>query len=177
MDQQEFWKIIDSSAKIAMGNQKLQEQTLVKMLQNYSPQQIIEFEILLRKTIIAADHFNVLAAETIMDDRVTDGLYLSFRCWLIGQGKAWYDGTMKSPEYLADKTNKQTHSEFKGLLYVTTEAYQLKTGKQKEDNTFPRNVAIANGLDIEFTDWPTKGAEWKEKDLPKLYPRLWAKFR
>lgn len=176
MDQKEFWKVIDSSVVVAKGDQQLQAKTIVQLLSAYSPQEIIDFELVLRKTIIAADHFNVLAAEQIMDGMINDGLYLSFRCWLISQGQKVYEETMKDPQYLVPLVNMQTHSEFKELLYVSTEAYQIRTKQQKEDNTFPRNVAIANNLDLEFTDYPTKGVEWKEGDLPKMYPKLWAKF-
>jgi hypothetical protein len=54
-------------------------------------------------------------------------------------------------------------------------AYSLKTGK-KEDETFPRDTAIAMGLDYDFGAPPTKGNDWTEDQLPSLLPKLWAKF-
>jgi hypothetical protein len=175
MDTSEFWKIIDSASHAAKGNLKTEEQTIVKLLENYTPGQIVEFEIVLRQILFEADHYNVLAAAQIIDGTLTSGLYLSFRCWLISQGKKIFDETIKNPEYLADIVSRNTETEFKDLLYLSNEAYQDKTHKTKEDNSFPTDVAEAKGLDYEV-EYTPKGHEWQERDLPKMYPKLWAKI-
>ena len=175
MDTSEFWKIIDSANHAAKGNLKIEEQTILKLLENYSPEQIVQFEIILRQTLFEADHWNVLAAAQIIDGTLNSSLYLSFRCWLIAQGEKTFKETIKDPEYLSDKVSRNTETEFKGLLYLSNEAYQDKTHRAKEDNSYPTDVAEMKGLDYEV-EYSPKGHEWQERDLPKMYPKLWAKI-
>ena len=121
------------------------------------------------------DDFKILAAEKIIEGEVSDDSYLYFRCWLIGQGEKTFTETLKNPDYLADFVNKETFSEFEELMYVATTAFEQKTGKQEDDN-FPRSIADKKGISYDFNTPPTKGTDWKVEELPKLYPKLWAKF-
>jgi len=175
MDKQEFWKIIDHSFEISKGNQETQEKIILDKLLSYSLEEITNFEITFRQLIIEADDYKIMAAEKIIEGWVTDDPYLYFRCWLIGQGQKTFEETLKNPDYLADVVSKETDTNFEGLMYVATMAYSQMTGKE-EDETFPRDVAIDKGLDYDFGAPPTKGSDWKEHELPNLYPRLWAKF-
>ena len=178
MDKQEFWKIINYSFNKSQQNSSSQEKLIIEKLAAYSAEQIIDFEIILRQTINQADDFKVVAAEKIIEGWVTDDPYLYFRCWLIGQGENTFNETLKNPDFLADIVDKQTETNFESLLYVATEAYKIKTGKKEEDESFPRDVAMERDpqLDYDMGAPPTKGTDWKTEDLPKLYPRLWAKF-
>ena len=67
------------------------------------------------------------------------------------------------------------YQDFEELLYVATKAFEQRTGKTEEDDTFPRNVASAQGLDYDLGS-ETKGEDWTESQLPKLLPKLWKKF-
>lgn len=176
MDDIEFWKIMDYSFAVASGDKRKQEEIIIKKLSAYSPEQIVEFEILLCEKLIEANDFKVMAAEKIIDGSVTDDTYLYFRCWLISRGKTDFINTLRQPEYLASVVEKGIETDFEGLLYVSTEAYKNKTGKKVEDDTFPRNVASDKGLNYDFGGPKTTGTDWKEEELPKLYPKLWAKF-
>lgn len=175
MDKQEFWKIIDYSFANSKGNQETQERLILDKLLSYSLEDITNFEIIFRQLVIEADDYKIMAAEKIIEGWVTDDPYLYFRCWLIGQGQKTYEETLKNPDYLADIVSKNTDTNFEGLMYVATMAYTQKTGKE-EDETFPRDIAIGKGFDYDFGAPPTKGTDWKEDELPNLYPRLWAKF-
>lgn len=171
-----FWSLIDYSVKISNGNNELQEHFLTTELTKLSLDEIKDFEIAFRKTIIDANDFKIMAAQKIIEGTVSDDSYLYFRCWLIGQGKTTYTETLKNPDYLADIVKKGGECEFESLMYVATNAYSKKTGK-KEDGTFPRDVAIGMGLDYDFGAPPTKGSDWTESQLPTMYPRLWTKLK
>ncbi|KAF2338827.1 DUF4240 domain-containing protein [Flavobacterium ginsenosidimutans] len=176
MDETEFWKIIDYSIANSKNDNLEQEKRIVEKLSAYSPEHIIEFEIILRQLIIQADDFKIMAAQKIIEGYVSDDSYLYFRCWLIGKGEKIYNGTIKNPDFLSESISPDDEFNFEGLLYVSTEAYKIKTGKIKEDATFPRDVAYLKGLDYDFGAPPTKGADWKEEDLPTTYPKLWRFF-
>ena len=117
-----------------------------------------------------------MAAAKIIEGWVSDDSYLYFRCWLIGQGEETFTEALKSPDSLAERVGKGVETSFEELMYVATNAYRQLTGKDDEDETFPRDRAIASGLDYNFGAPPTKGTDWTEDQLPKSYPKLWAKF-
>ncbi|WP_162276840.1 DUF4240 domain-containing protein [Mucilaginibacter pedocola] len=176
MDEQEFWKIIDHSYSVAGDNKQKQDDIITQKLSAYTPEQIIEFEVIFRKKVIEADDYKVMAAAKIIDGVVTDDPYLYFRFWLIGLGEKTFKEALKNPDYLADVVDSGVEPDFESLLYVSTKAYMKKTGRQKEDESFPRDVAYEKGLDYDFGAPPTKGKDWKTEDLSKLYPKLWEKF-
>ncbi len=176
MDKQEFWKIINYSFDKSNQDKSSQEKIIVEKLVSYTADQIVEFELIFRQLVIDADDFKVMGAQKIIEGWVTDDPYLYFRCWLIGQGEKTFTKTLKSPDYLANIVDKQTNIDFEDLMYAATKAFEQKTEKKVEDESFPREVAIKKGLDYDFGAPPTKGADWTEEQLPKLYPKLWAKF-
>nr|WP_294793604.1 DUF4240 domain-containing protein [uncultured Mucilaginibacter sp.] len=176
LDENEFWKIIDYSYNAAKGNLDLQNQIVTQKLSDYAPEEIINFEIILCKKLIEANDFKILAANKIIDSYVSDDGFLYFRLWLISLGRETFEQTLKSPDHLATVVGKGVLPEFEPLLYVSTQAYKNKTGKQQEDNTFPRDVAFGKGLNYDVGGAPMTGKNWKEGELPTLYPKLWEKF-
>lgn len=176
MDDQEFWKIIDYAFINSGGSAKAEAQIITQKLSEYKPDEIVDFEIILCEELIKANDFKIMAIDRIIDGTLTDDTYLYFRCWLISLGRETYEQTFKNPDYLADVVEKGVEPDFESLLYVATEAFKIKTGKEIEDETFPRNVADKKGLNYDYGGPPTTGKEWKEDELPKLYPKLWHKF-
>lgn len=174
MDKKEFWQLIDSANKASNGDQALQEKALVSSLAQYDPEQIIEFESILREYLIEADDFGIMAAQKILDGYVSDDTYLYFRCWLVGQGEKVFSAAIDKPDSLAAVLDAP-YQDFEELLYVATTAFRTRTGKQEEDDTFPREVASARGLDYDSGS-VTKGEDWTESQLPKMLPKLWKKF-
>ena len=152
----------------------MQAALLTKDLEQYEPAQIIEFECLLRQRILAADDFKVMAAQKIIQGSVSDDSYLYFRCWLIGKGEHAFTKALHNHDSLADIDTQGEYPDFESLLYVATQAYHHKTGKQEEDESFPRDMAIERGLTYDF-ETETKGEDWTEEQLPTLLPNLWAK--
>ena len=77
MNIKEFWKLIESSKS---SNQQDFLDNLKKQLYALDNKEIILFEEILRELIIKADHYNVMAAEKIIEGWVSDDPYLYFRC-------------------------------------------------------------------------------------------------
>lgn len=175
MDKTEFWRIIDFAHRQAQGDDRIQEALLIKTLEQHSPDEIVEFECLLCQNILDADDFKVMAAQKIIEGYVSDDSYLYYRCWLIGQGEKTFREALQNPDSLASVVTEETVVDFESMLYVSTEAYRNKTGKQTEDETFPREIAYARGLDYDGAT-QTKGEDWTPEQLPTLLPKLWAKY-
>lgn len=171
-----FWLLIDTAIKASNNDNIKKEQFLATELSKRSLNEINNFEIALRKNIIDADDFKIMAAQKIIQGFVSDDTYLYFRCWLIGQGKTVYSETLKNPDYLAEIVRKGDVYEFEDLLYIATTAYSRKAGIE-ENESFPRTYATKMGLIYDFGAPPTKGKNWTENELPTTYPKLWAKLK
>jgi len=181
MDKQEFWRLINDSREKSEGDQELQEQLLIDGLKAHTPDQIVEFESILREYLIEADDFKIIAAQKIIEGSVSDDSYLYFRCWLIVQGDTVFLNALDDPDTLADVIEELYSEfdevlEFEELLYVATTAFEQRTGREEdEDDTFPRAVASTRGLEYDF-NVVTKGKDWTEEQLPMMFPKLWEKF-
>ncbi|WP_165822173.1 DUF4240 domain-containing protein [Hymenobacter edaphi] len=171
-----FWQLIDQAAAAAPADNDARAQLLVNALASRPLEEITAFELTLRQHLIEADDYGIMAAQKIIDGYVSDDPYLYFRCWLIGQGEVVFRAALQHPDSLAALVPGAYECDFEPLLYVATEAYKQQTG-QAEDDTFPRGVAVSQGLDYDFMAPPTTGTDWIEEDLPKLLPKLWKKFR
>lgn len=173
-----FWHLIEQASAAAPADHAGQAQYLVTALAARPPEDIIGFELTLRQLLIEADDYGIMGAQKIIDGYVTDDSYLYFRCWLIGQGEAVFTAALHHPDSLAAVVPGPYDCDFEALLYVATKAYEQQTGRaEAEDETFPRAVALHQGLDYDFAAPPTTGTDWEEEELPKLLPKLWKKFR
>lgn len=173
MNKTEFWKLLEAAKSTAANNQELQEKFLINSLVELSPECIVEFECILREYIIEADDFKIMAAQKIIDGYVSDDPYLYFRCWLIGQGEEVFKAALQNPDSLVNVIT-DPYQDFEALLYVATHAFEQVTGRE-EDESFPREIAASRGLEYDF-NVETKGEDWEESQLPKMYPKLWKKF-
>jgi hypothetical protein len=176
MNKFNFWEIIDESYSQSKGDKDQQVALLIRLLQDYSTDEIIEFEKIFRELIIEADTYKVMAALKIIEGWVSDDSYLYFRSWLISRGRTLFREVVENPDYLANYDLSDNDVEFEALMYVATNAYRQKTGKEEEDDSFPRGIALEAGLDYDYGAPPTKGTDWTEEDLPALLPRLWQKY-
>lgn len=176
MNEGEFWKIINYASEVAGEDQEKEQQLIIQKLSEYPAEQIVDFELIFTKKLIAINDFEILAAATIIEGSITDDGWLYFKCWLVSRGETIYNETIKNPEYLASVTQMGVVADFESMLYVSTEAYKKSTGKTEVDESFPREIAFKKGLNYESDGARMVGKDWKPEDLPKLYPKLWNKF-
>ncbi|WP_437922387.1 DUF4240 domain-containing protein [Sphingobacterium sp. LRF_L2] len=170
MTEELFWKIIEETKS---STQDEHADQIVAQLTQLSIDDINNFEKELRKRIAEADDYRVMALAKIIDGYVSDDSYLYFRCWLIGKGKAIFYKILANPDDLIDYVIPSELPDFESLLYVATTA--VEEISDEEDFEDPRDIAVEDGLDYD-SDGNTKGEDWNEEDLPKLYPKLWAAF-
>ncbi len=175
MNEHSFWKIIDESKRASKNDINVQEEFLVQELEKLIPEDVIQFEIILRKMIMKANDYKVVAFAKIIDGYVSDDSFLYFRCWIIAQGLSFYNLTLENPDLTADLIYSETEYDFESLLYVADQAYQ-NLRKDSDEDELPREVARLQGFDYDDLSQEITGEDWIEDDLPKLYPKLWTKF-
>src|SRR5437764_1027803 len=68
-------------------------------------------------------------AHTTRKSGCSDDSFECFRCWLIGQGRAYFEAALASPRRAADGIKPGDDAECEELLYVAGDAYEEATGE------------------------------------------------
>lgn len=165
MDRTAFWNLIDRTRRKSGGEQDRQMDALREELDALAPAEIIDFQT----------HFDTLRAESydwdlwgaayVIRGGCSDDGFMDFRSWLIAQGKPVYEAAMEDAQSLADVANPdQDDCTFEEFAYVAADVYEGKTSQDE----------IPSRAEPEPVD-PT-GEPWEQEELPKRFPKLWAKF-
>ena len=136
----------------------------------------IWFHIILEAYLDIAVEHGIRDAASLMCHALNYDKFLSFRCWLIAQGKRDYLAVMENPDYLAEL---ETYADCSfGLLSdVAGKAYMELTGRDVwgdvPEETYP---VVADLLTLEVT--LREGIEFHRdmQDMAEYYPHLWAKY-
>lgn len=85
-----------------------------------------------------------------------------FRGWLIAQGRSYFEAALADPERAAERVEGR-EAECEGMLGIGLQAFARRSKKPMPCGLVPRPARAT-------------GADWKEEDLPKLFPRLIRRF-
>ena len=165
MDRDAFWKIIDWSSERASGDAE-QREIVHEILLTLTPQEIIEFERHAFECLVEAYRWDLWAVAYIINGGCSDDGFLYFRCWLLAQGRKFFEAALKDPPRAADGVEDMDEAEG-DLPFVIYGAYQEKTGEERMPG---RRIGSSQEPD------EPKGKPWDEDELPKLYPDLWRRF-
>lgn len=165
MDEDRFWKLIQTTREVSGGDFELQQELLAKELRKLSPDDIIVFGNRFRYFRGQANTWELWGAIYIIQGGCSDDGFNDFREWVIGQGKDFYYKTIHDPESLADlDTDSLGDMDWEGLGYVPSTVFEEMTGQE---------------MPYPFQEQgETQGTEWAEgsDDLKKMFPRLCAKY-
>ena len=167
-DEDWFWGLIDTSRR---GKNKFnhdkQVENLTKELTKLGDSQILKFDQIFHHLLDKSYSWNLWGAAYIIDGGCSDDTFDYFRSWLIGQGKTKFNNSIQNPEKLLDFMNPKTEYDWEGLEYCAVDAYEQLTGEE---------MPVSENHFTPAIDKQPKGREWKEKELPKLFPKLWEAF-
>lgn len=161
MTKDEFWEII---AQSRAGDCKEQATLLLSILSNMPAEKIEAFDQRWGELMVESYRWDLWAIAYIIKGGCSDDGFEYFRAWLIGQGKGYYEGSIREVERAADKVKPGDEVECESLLYVAMEAYEAVSG-----NPIPLR-------DAKYPDSPA-GESWEEGDLQQRYPSLIERFR
>jgi len=165
MEEDMFWKIIQTTKDNAKGDFEEQQEELANELRKLTPDDIILFGNRFRYFRGMANTWELWGAIYIIHGGCGDDSFNDFREWVIGQGKDFYYQTIKDPESLAEMdTDKIDEVDWEGLGYVYSEVFEELTGQEMEYSFKERQE--------------TTGVEWEEDgdDLKNMFPKLYAKY-
>lgn len=164
MDEDQFWKIIQTAKDHSNGNFEKQQEDLAKELWKITPDDIILFGNRFRYFRGQAYTWELWGAIYIIHGGCGDDSFNDFREWVIGQGKDFYYKTINDPESLVEIDTEQIDIDWEGLGYVYSTVFEEMTGQEME-YLLEENKEIT-------------GVEWEEDndDLKNMFPRLYEKY-
>ncbi len=165
MNEDLFWKIIQTTKDKSNGDFEKQQEELADELRKLTPNDIILFANRFRYFRGQANTWELWGAIYIIHGGCGDDSFNDFREWVIAQGKDFYYNTIKDPESLVDfDTDTMDEIEWEGLGYIPSAVFEETTG---EEMPYPFKEQIE-----------TTGTEWAEEsdDLKNMFPKLCAKF-
>lgn len=170
MDETEFWEITDSAREAADDDPEAQAELVVERLLDLDPDAVTDYARHFESRLSRAYRWDVWGAAWLLLDGASDDTFENFRCWLIGQGRRVFEGTLHDPDSLADllaDTDGEA-DEAEDLGYAPYDAYEQLTGQELPDLGLPEPAEEPEGVPLDFAD---------DSALAASYPRLWERLR
>jgi hypothetical protein len=174
MNEDQFWSIIETSLT-ASKDLEAHAKDLTKSLSKLSSEEVIGFYLREQKLRFDSYTSDLWCAGYIINSGCSDDSFEYFRCWIIAHGKEVFYSSFKNPDSLSELYSKEIdYHEFEDLMYVASNAFEKKTGKEIEDfvdyDLFVTNEA--QYPDFEFT-WIEDNVESMSAICPKLMKIAW----
>lgn len=139
-------------------------EALRELLLGCPAETIASFDAWLHAQRARANRWDLWGAAYVMNGGCSDDGFIDFRNGLIAQGRVTFEAALADPEALAElelALDAEDGLFFESLGYVAPEAYEQRTGGELEGPV--PNDAV-------------QGEPWDEADLPRLFPRLTARY-
>lgn len=185
MNAQTFWQLTDTIREKSGTDMELRYHTLITLLTEYEPVDILRFKNIADiYASAAAENTGIWAACKAMEGMACDDIYMNFCCWLITEGEKTYLHAVKNPETLATKEILAYNEHSIELLsFAAFDAYKQKTGTSVDDisdsmadmlSAEYKQLTISLLKDIEFMDDTPFGESKIEviQQIPVILPKL-----
>ncbi|NGN65041.1 DUF4240 domain-containing protein [Streptomyces sp. A7024] len=172
MEESEFWELIDSSRVASDGDPDDHADLLVDRLTALDPDSVLDFARHFESRMNRSYRWDVWGAAWVLLDGASDDAFDNFRCWLIGQGRAVFEGALHGdPDDLADLLedfDPEADGDAEGLGFAADEAYEQLTGLERPELELPPPPPEPVGAALDFED---------DEALAERFPKLWEQFR
>lgn len=166
MTRDEFWMTI-ARVRLRAGDRPNRLcDALRHELESGMPSDVAAFAGHFDDCLAEADTWELRGAAQILRDGGTDDDFDAFRSWLISHGEAPFERVLRNVDAMIDLEIGINPSEdcfLREFARVAHDVYEEMTGE-----------AMARNSDF-MPDDPS-GVAWERHDLPKRFPKLWARF-
>jgi hypothetical protein len=153
-----FWKIIEDVHRASGGDMNTKCELLRRQLTSLSPDELRCFVQNFDECDARAYNQPLWGAIYSLRGGCSDDSFQDFRATLISLGRAAFEKALSKPDDLADLELPEDPC-FEGFQYVPAQVARAVLGSRRFKSEFPTS--------------PT-GADWREEQLPLLYPKLTA---
>jgi len=158
-----FWQLIETVKREAGSDVDSRPAILQRHLDLFTPRQIQRFQKTYEGHLLEAHRWSLWGAAYLMNDGCSDDCFKYFRDWLISEGETTFKHAIADPDSLASMPPRD-YFELESYGYAALKAFAAMGAGELE-----RDFAV------EFAA-PT-GKEWADSELPKMLPKLVAKYR
>lgn len=162
MNEQNFWQLIEAVKNGAGAELDSRPEVLQKHLASLAPEKIQSFQQRYEALLLEANSWSLWGAAYLMNGGCSDDGFKYFRDWLISEGEKTFKAAVANPDSLASVARIEIF-ELESFGYAALKAYAAK-GAGELERDFSVEYAV------------TSGDEWIESDLPRLLPKLAAKY-
>lgn len=174
MDEDVFWRIVQTSIEESGGDRECQKDVLVGQLERLEPADIVKFRLRTDKLLYDTYNSKFWCAGYLMNKGCSDDAFEYFRLWVISRGRDVFNAAAENPDSLVTQDGfGEEFYEFEELWYVALTAFKNVTGKELYDyiNYDEFKFCEGNYPDIDF-DW----SEDEPESMKELCPNLFARF-
>ncbi|MBB1246040.1 DUF4240 domain-containing protein [Streptomyces durbertensis] len=172
MHEDEFWELVDSAREAAEGDPVEHAELLVERLVQLDPESVTDFARHFEARFLRSYRWDLWGAAWVLLDGASDDVFDSFRCWLIGQGRAVFEGALHDdPDALADLLSDfdpDVDGDGEDIGFAADDAYNQLIGSELPDLGLsdPPDEPLGTPPDFE-----------NDRAMSQRYPRLWKRFR
>jgi hypothetical protein len=167
MEENEFWKIIESSGSPKNCTPNEQCDKIISQLSKKSKNDLISFANIHQDILKKAYTRSMLIACYILIKYISDDTFEDFRNWVILNGKDRFYKTIKEPDFIVSYiTVEDPVEEVTGeaLCFVCEEAWDGDIKELEENYIYPEHANIDDSF---------PSIEEREKSFPKLLSMFW----
>lgn len=186
MNKEDFWQTIESvNRSVPDGNHEMVVKQMCEELLRYSPQDILDWHLILREYKNAAYRNDLWAACTALGAHSSDDGFIDFRTWLISQGKKVYMDAMRDPDTLAANPHTGKEMNFEAFSSCAIDAYCKKlnlTGRDrfmKPYNDLDKHKLsdqLVKDIQSEIPQHPDAPSIYLPRDYSVQFPRIWERM-
>ncbi|MBZ0289117.1 MAG: DUF4240 domain-containing protein [Anaerolineae bacterium] len=158
----EFWNLVDRVHIASNGDMSKKCDLLTEELEKLSPEEVLSFAHHFDDCEDITYTWDLWAAAYIIGGGCSDDCFSDFRSSLISMGRAYFERIIASPDDLAEMDDAEDTILFEGYQYISTSVYKEMTGELPMRQKSPPGEPL--------------GEHWDDDDLPRLYPRLSARY-
>jgi len=162
VSEQIFWDLVQQ-AKAPANSTAEQVEQLVDLLAQFKGSEIKRFKKILDQKMSDCYTWEIWALAFLAQDGCSDDEFENFRAWLILQGKETFEDAVQEIDSVLDRVPSGPKTGALDLLYVSEQAYELRTGK-------PLVSKVAKVKE-------PKGKRWDEHELSLRFPKAFAHYR
>jgi hypothetical protein len=172
MNKDRFWSIVAATrlgpparrSDVDIGERNRRYKAALARLK---PEEIVDYQQALEERLLEANHWDLWAAATLINDGCTETSFRHFRAWLVAQGREVFEAALRDSESLADNAElkREVDALYPAFRSLPGDVYRAKTGKDMPELGIAQPAAPAGK---KLSDVPA--------ELAGKFPRLFKAF-
>jgi hypothetical protein len=182
---QDFWQVVQDAHDASAGDMTAKCEAIRARLIAKPGYDVLSFREHFDRSMDRAYDHALWGAAYVINGGCGDDTFNDFRACLISRGRQAYEDALSDPDSMADGLVEPESWFFEGYEYAISDAVRAVHRTVAPANSrgwlgrlIPSRSAGIVPIPPRYAPLPREpaGTRWSEDDLPRLYPKLWARF-